>query len=208
MNYTFIAIEGNIGAGKTTLAQQLADHYKAQLILEEFSENPFLPLFYQDKERYALPLELSFLADRYEQLKRFLGSHDDQCPVIADYSLGKSQLFAKNNLSAIEYDLFLKMASILKTALPKPDLLIYLHAPVAKLQQQIRKRGRPYEQNIEDAYLEQIQQAYRQYLEGEEGNILIIPTDVADLVQQDHFNQLVQFLEAGAITGKKEWTPS
>ncbi|RYZ25724.1 MAG: deoxynucleoside kinase, partial [Sphingobacteriales bacterium] len=151
MKQHFIAMEGNIGAGKTTLAQKLSAHYGTRLILEEFADNPFLPLFYEDKERYAFPLELSFLSDRYNQLREILLSEKaPQQPIIADYTISKSQLFARNNLSAPEYELFLKMADIMKTTLPKPDLLIYLHAPIDRLQRQIQQRGRPYEQNISD----------------------------------------------------------
>jgi deoxyguanosine kinase len=203
MNYHFIAIEGNIGAGKTTLAQKLAAHYHSRLILEQFADNPFLPGFYENKERYAFPLELSFLADRYDQLRdTLLNDAYQNEPVIADYTIGKSRLFARNNLNNEEYELFLKMAEIMKTTLPKPDLLIYLHAPVERLQQQIQKRGRPYEQNIQDAYLEEIQHAYLQYIEEENGKILMIDTEAFDLNTEDHFNRLIHFLESATGTGK------
>lgn len=207
MNYHFIAIEGNIGAGKTTLAQKLSTHYHSRLILEQFADNPFLPLFYKDKERYAFPLELSFLSDRYEQLRESLADtgagHD---LVIADYTIIKSQLFARHNLPDNEYELFLKMAAIMKTTLPQPDLLIYLHAPIDRLQQQIRKRGRPYEQNIEDAYLAGIEQSYQQYLNQENMNMLIINTDIIDLTRKDHFQLLIRILESGKVSGKQEMT--
>ena len=207
MNYHFIAIEGNIGVGKTTLAQKLAAHYHAKLILEQFAHNPFLPKFYEDKERYAFPLELSFLADRYEQLKDILLSpsfHEEY--IIADYTITKSQLFARNNLEDDEYDLFIKMADIMNTTLPKPDLLIYLHAPVSKLQQQIQQRGRPYEQNIEDTYLEAISAAYGQYLSRQELKVLMIDTAAIDLNQAVHFERLIRFLESDSTPGTHKWS--
>jgi deoxyguanosine kinase len=202
MNYHFIAIEGNIGVGKTTLAQKLAGHYHTKLILEQFAGNSFLPKFYEDKERYAFPLELSFLADRYEQLKEtLLNPTLNEELIVADYTINKSLLFARNNLNDDEYDLFIKMAVIMNTTLPKPDLLIYLHAPINKLQQQIQQRGRPYELNIEDAYLEEISIAYGQYLDREELKILRIDTAAIDLNQADHFEQLTRFLESDSGPG-------
>lgn len=204
MDYHFIAIEGNIGAGKTTLAHKLAEHYDAGLILEQFADNPFLPKFYKDRERYAFPLELSFLAERYSQLKDSL-LHPDlfRQVIIADYTITKSQLFARTNLSADEYELFQRMAEIIKTSLPKPDLLIYLHTPVAKLQQQIHQRGRAYELEIADAYLEEIQDAYLQYLAQEDLPILMIDTTYADFYQEAHFGQLTAFLESGVDFRRK-----
>ena len=202
MNYHFIAIEGNIGVGKTTLAQQLANHYRTKLILEQFADNPFLPRFYEDKERYAFPLELSFLADRYEQLKTtLLNPAFNQELIVADYTITKSLLFARNNLSDDEYGLFIKMAAIMNTTLPKPDLLIYLHAPVSKLQQQIQQRGRPYELNIKDAYLEEIALAYGEYLDQEELKILKVDTAAIDFNKADHFEFLIRFLESDSGPG-------
>lgn len=204
MNYHYIAIEGNIGAGKTTLAQKLARYYNAGLILEQFADNPFLPKFYQDKERYAFPLELSFLAERYNQLKDTLLSPElFQQGVIADYTIIKSQLFAHTNLNDDEYHLFQRVAGIIKTSLPKPDLLIYLQAPVSKLQQRIRQRGRSYEQNIADSYLESISEAYQQYIEEDDLKTLIIDITTTDFDQEDHFQQLVRFLDSKATFEKR-----
>lgn len=197
MEYHFIAIEGNIGAGKTTLAHKLAQHYNARLILEQFTDNPFLPRFYEDRERYAFPLELSFLAERYSQLKDTLLNRElFQQMIVADYTIIKSQLFARNNLSDDEYELFQRMAEIIRTQLPRPDLLIYLHCPVPKLQQQIHHRGRAYEMNIADEYLMEIQEAYLQYLNYEEGRILMIDTAQTDFNNEAHFAQLISFLES------------
>lgn len=203
MEYRFIAIEGNIGSGKTTLAHRLAAHYNGKLILEQFVDNPFLAKFYSDRERYAFPLELSFLAERYNQLKAQLLNRDIfQEVIIADYIITKSQLFARANLTEDEYDLFQRMAEIMKSNLPKPDLIIYLHAPIGKLQQQIKKRGRPYEQQIKDEYLEEIGAAYSAYLEQEKGRILHIDTTLLDSTIDEDLDQLITFLEGGAITSQ------
>lgn len=195
MKYGFIAIEGNIGSGKTTLAGRLAVHYQAKSILEQFADNPFLPRFYEDKERYALPLELSFLTDRYHQLKEaFDGTAQEQQLVVADYTIIKTQLFARTNLNEDEFALFQRLTQIIKTNLPKPDLLIYLHAPVSKLQQQIRKRGRSYEQNITDDYLISIDQAYEHYLAQEDVKTLIVDTAVVDFNSDVYFDRLTAIL--------------
>ena len=197
MTYRYIAIEGNIGAGKSTLANLLAKHYDAQLILEEFADNNFLPKFYQDAERYAFPLELSFLADRYKQLKHRL-PHTDifQQKIITDYLFTKSKLFARINLQGQEYELFQQLFDIIDPHLPPPDLLIYLHAPVARLQQNIKKRGRLYEQNISGEYLERVQDVYQQYLKQELQKTLIIDTSTVDFIDDpQHFNHIVEFLE-------------
>lgn len=197
MNYRFIAIEGNIGAGKSTLANLLAEHYKAKLILEEFADNNFLPKFYQEPDRYAFPLELSFLADRYKQLKPTLPNQDlFQQRIVADYLFTKSKLFAKVNLKDDEYELFQKLFDIIDLHLPPPDLLIYLHAPIQKLQQNIKQRGRSYEQKISAEYLEKVQDVYSSYLKQEMCKTLIIDTRDVDFVgNPDHFLQLVNFLE-------------
>ncbi|PSK94659.1 deoxynucleoside kinase [Taibaiella chishuiensis] len=203
MEYHFIAIEGNIGSGKTTLAHRLATHYNGKLILEQFVDNPFLAKFYEDRDRYAFPVELSFLAERYNQLKAQLLNRDlFQEIIISDYVITKSQLFARANLNEDEYDLFQRMAEIMKSNLPKPDLIIYLHAPIVKLQQQIRKRGRPYEQQIRDEYLEEIGAAYSAYLEQEKSRILHIDTTLLDSKIDEDLAQLIAFLDGGPITSQ------
>lgn len=197
MNYRFIAIEGNIGAGKSTLANLLAKHYDARLILEEFADNNFLPKFYNEPERYAFPLELSFLADRFKQLKQRVLLQDlFQQKVISDYIFTKSKLFAKVNLKDDEYDLFQKLFDIIDQQLPQPDLLIYLHCPVGRLQQNISRRGRSYEQNIPDEYLERVQDVYKQYLKQNLHKTLVIDVSNADFVENPlQFEALTTFLE-------------
>lgn len=197
MNYRYIAIEGNIGAGKTTLATMLATHYNARLVLEEFADNTFLPKFYAEPDRYAFPLELSFLADRYKQLKNLLTVPDMfQQTVVADYIFAKSKLFARTNLKEDEYELFQKFFDIIHQHLPQPDLLIYLHAPIQRLQNNIASRGRTYEQAIPDEYLDKVQHTYQQYLKQGVSKTLIIDMDEANFVSNPlHFQHLVAFLE-------------
>src|SRR6478736_6265273 len=154
MNYHFITIEGNIGAGKTTLAHLLSKHYNARLVLEEFADNPFLPKFYENPSQYAFPLELFFMAERYKQLKDLLQTKDMfQNITISDYLFTKCLLFAKVNLPEEEFLLYQKLFDIINPQLIQPDLLIYLHAPVNKLKENIKKRNRSYEQNIDPGYL-------------------------------------------------------
>ncbi len=196
MKYHFIAVEGNIGAGKTTLAKQLAEHYNATLLLEQFAENPFLPLFYEDKQRHALPVELSFLTDRYEQLQAALKEHNNSNGLlIADYSIYKSPLFARNNLNDTEFALYSRIHDLIKTHIPKPDLFIYLHTPIDRLQRQIKKRGRSYEQDITDHYLEEIEAAYGQYFKKDATDVLWIDNAETEFNNPIHFNQLIQYID-------------
>src|SRR5215472_13417311 len=165
MKYHFITIVGNIGAGKTTLAHLLARHFNARLILEQFADNPFLPKFYKDPAQYAFPLELFFMAERYKQLKELVHAADlFQSLTISDYLFTKCLLFARVNLPEQEFRLYQKFFEILYAQIVQPELVIYLHAPVSKLQANIRKRNRPYEQAIPDDYLLNIQETYTQYI--------------------------------------------
>lgn len=196
MNYRYIAVEGNIGAGKSTLAELLSKHYNARLILEEFADNNFLPKFYNEPERYAFPLELSFLADRYKQQKDLLHTELFQENIVSDYVFTKSKLFARTNLKDDEYTLFHRFFEIVENHLPKPDLVIYLHMPINRLQQNIRRRGRSFEQDISNEYLEKVQQVYQQYLKQEAQKTLIVDAQNADFLENpEHFAQLVAFLE-------------
>jgi len=183
-SYKYIAIEGNIGAGKTTLTRCLAEQFNARLILEQFEDNSFLPKFYEDPERYAFPLELSFLADRYQQLKNILSAHDLFHPLtLADYFIHKSLIFARKTLNDQEFTLYSRLFAIIDNVLPKPDLLVYLYLNIQRLQENIRKRGRSYEQNIQDDYLEKIQEGYFDYIRQQQGmRILLIDTNELDFV--------------------------
>jgi deoxyguanosine kinase len=208
--YNYIAIEGNIGAGKTTLATRMAQHFNARLILEQFEDNSFLPKFYEDPSRYAFPLELSFLADRFQQLKSQVSVQDMFHPVtIADYFILKSLIFAKKTLNTEEFSLYSRLFSIIENVLPKPDLLVYLYLDISRLQSNIRKRGRVYEQKIEDEYLQRIQEGYLDYIKQQQGlRVLLIDTNKLDFVaHQEHFDILVNIIMQEYPAGIHRITP-
>lgn len=183
--YRFIAIEGNIGAGKTSLSTKISEDFNRKLILEQFADNPFLPKFYKDPKHYSFPLELSFLAERYSQLKTDLTDTDIFQPnIVSDYLFNKSLLFAKVNLEPDEHDLYSKLFNIITTMLPKPDLFVYLYNDVTNLKKNIQSRGRSYEQEIKYEYLEEIQQGYFDFMKQkqDELRILIVNTKNLDFV--------------------------
>src|SRR5580698_5189783 len=186
MKYNFISIEGNIGAGKTTLAHLLGKHLNARLILEEFADNPFLPKFYENQQQFAFPLELFFMAERYKQLKELLQTKDMfQNVTISDYLFTKCLLFAKVNLPDQEFRLYQKLFDILQAQVVQPDILIYLHAPVSKLQANIRKRNRSYEQSIADEYLFDIQETYTRYIRQHNTRTIFVDVSNADFLDND-----------------------
>jgi deoxyguanosine kinase len=192
MKYNFITIEGNIGAGKTTLAHLLSKHFNARLILEKFDDNPFLPKFYEDPSKYAFQLELFFMAERYKQLKELLQQRDMfHTLTISDYLFTKCLLFAKVTLSEDEFRLYQRLFEIIHQQLVQPDLLIYLHAPVAKLQANIKKRKRSYEQKIPDEYLFSIQETYTNYIKQHNIKTLIIDTSNADFLGNEKHLKIV-----------------
>jgi deoxyadenosine/deoxycytidine kinase len=197
MKYRFITIEGNIGAGKTTLSHLLARHYNARLILEQFADNPFLPQFYENPVQYAFPLELFFMAERYKQLKDLVHTGDlFQSLTISDYLFTKCLLFARVNLPEQEYKLYQGLFEIMQSQLVQPDILIYLHAPVAKLQSNIRKRNRSYEQAIPDEYLINIQETYTQYIRQHNTRTLFIDVANADFLGNEaHLKVVIDALE-------------
>ncbi|HEY5463693.1 MAG TPA: deoxynucleoside kinase [Hanamia sp.] len=204
MKYNFITIEGNIGAGKTTLAHILSKHFNARLILEEFADNPFLPKFYENKQQYAFPLELFFMAERYKQLKEFLQTKDMFHNItISDYLFTKCLLFAKVNLAEEEFLLYQKLFDIINPQLVKPDLLIYLHAPISKLKENIRKRNRAYEQSIETDYLFSLQETYTQYIKQHNIKTLFIDASNADFLgNEKHLQVLLDALEKDYENGQ------
>ncbi|WP_274475061.1 2-amino-4-hydroxy-6-hydroxymethyldihydropteridine diphosphokinase [Mangrovimonas aestuarii] len=183
--YNYIAIEGNIGAGKTSLATQLANDFNAKLILERFADNPFLPKFYSDIERYAFPLEMSFLADRYQQISDDLSQLDlFKDFVISDYDVFKSLIFSKITLPEEEFKLYRKLFYLMYKDIPKPDLYIYLHQETEQLQHNIKKRGRGYEQNISHSYLDKITSGYLEFLRNNtKMNVKIINLSNRDFVK-------------------------
>jgi deoxyadenosine/deoxycytidine kinase len=195
MKYNFITIEGNIGAGKTTLARVLAEKLNAGLILEEFAENPFLAKFYENPEKYGLPLELFFMAERYKQLKELSQTQNLlERVTVSDYMFTKCLLFAKVNLSPDEFQLYQKLFDIMYPQLPQPDILIYLHAPVGKLQQNIKKRNREYEQSIPDQYLLNIEESYTGYIKKYHQKTIFIDASNADF--ENNGNHIAVVLNA------------
>jgi deoxyadenosine/deoxycytidine kinase len=187
MQYNFIAIEGTIGAGKTSLATRISNDYNAKLILEQFEDNAFLPKFYEDQDKYAFPLEMSFMASRFQQLKDQLGMFDlFKTFIISDYYIMKSLIFARKTLPEDELALFTRFFNFISASLPKPDLLVYLYLDVEKLQKNIRLRGRSYEQQIQDDYLYRIQEGYFEFIRQQQDmRILILDTNSIDFVHQD-----------------------
>lgn len=192
MKYNFITIEGNIGAGKTTLATLLSDHFNARLILEEFADNPFLPKFYENPGQYAFPLELFFMAERYKQLKDLLQTQDlFQTVTISDYLFTKCLLFAKVNLPEEEFRLYQKLFDIINPQIIQPEILIYLHTPVDRLKKNIRQRNRSYEQSIPEDYLYMLQETYTQYIKQHKIKTLFVDAVNADFINNPLHRQVI-----------------
>jgi len=208
MNYHFITIEGNIGAGKTTLAHLLAKKLNARLILEEFADNPFLPRFYENPKQYAFPLELFFMAERFKQLKDMIHTKDlFQSVTVSDYLFTKCLLFAKVNLPEEEFRLYQKLFDIIHQQLVFPDILIYLHSPVAKLQSNIKKRNRSYEQQIPDQYLFNIQETYTSYIKQHNIKTLFVDVSNADFLgNEKHLQVILDALEKDYDEGQHYFT--
>lgn len=193
--YNYIAIEGNIGAGKTSLAKMMSDEFNAKIVLERFADNPFLPKFYEDQERYAFPLEMSFLADRYQQLVDDLAQFDlFKNFIVSDYYIFKSLIFAQVTLQKEEYALYRKMFDIMYKEITKPDLYIYLYQNTDRLLENIKKRGRSYEQNIEATYLQKIHDGYANFIKTEQNlNTLIIDVSELDFVKNvEDYKQIIK----------------
>ncbi|MBS1579878.1 MAG: deoxynucleoside kinase [Bacteroidetes bacterium] len=208
MKHHFITVEGNIGAGKTTLTHLLAKHFNARIILEEFADNPFLPKFYANPQQYAFPLELFFMAERYKQLKDMVHTKDlFQSITISDYLFTKCLLFAKVNLPDEEFRLYQKLFDIINQQLVFPDILIYLHAPIHKLQTNIKKRNRSYEQNIPDEYLFNLQETYTGYIKQHNIKTIFIDASNADFLgNENHFKVVLNALENDYENGQHYFT--
>ncbi|MEO8087658.1 MAG: deoxynucleoside kinase [Bacteroidota bacterium] len=204
LKYDYVVIEGNIGTGKTSLASRIARDFDTRLILERFADNPFLPKFYENQPRYAFPLELSFLADRYSQLKNDLTNLElFHQQTVSDYLLSKSLIFASITLKDHELDLYQKLFKIINPNLPKPDLLLYMHKDVPMLKQNIRKRGREYEVNITDDYLEKLERGYWDFFKGQSNmRILIVDSNHLDFVNNEaDYQKIIQLLEKDFLPG-------
>ena len=195
--YNYVVVEGSIGAGKTTLATMLASELNAELVLERFADNPFLEKFYKDPEHYSFPVEMTFLMDRYQQLKNLLTARDLFTDfVIGDYFIDKCLLFSKNNLAKDEFSLFKKVFDTIAGFLPKPDLILYLYTKPDRLLKQIAKRNRSFEKDITIEYLTDIQEKYLTYFrENQQIPILLVDTENIDFVENDSdYQNLKQLL--------------
>lgn len=184
-DYNYIAIEGNIGAGKTSLAHKISHDFNAKLILERFADNPFLPKFYKEPERYAFTLEMSFLADRYQQITDDLSQLDlFRDFMVSDYDVNKSLIFSKVTLPEDEFRLYRKLFNQVYKDVAKPDLYVYLYQNTERLQANIKKRGRTYEKDIKDAYLEKINAGYLEFLKSQpDMNVKIIDISNRDFIK-------------------------
>jgi deoxyadenosine/deoxycytidine kinase len=192
--YNYLVIEGNIGAGKTTLATRIAEQFNGRLILERFADNPFLPKFYQDPDKYSFPLELSFLASRYKQLNEELGTQDlFKDFTVADYYFMKSLVFAASTLKGDEFNLYRQIFYIIYSSLPKPDIYVYLHISPERLLKNISKRGREYEKSITREYLQKIQESYFTFFrQNPESRYLIIDINEIDFVaDRSHYSKMI-----------------
>lgn len=198
--YNYIAIEGNIGAGKTSLSKMMSDEFNAKIVLERFADNPFLPKFYEDKERFAFPLEMSFLADRYQQLSDDLAQLDlFKNFVVSDYYIFKSLIFAQITLQKDEYLLYRKMFDLMYKEITKPDLYVYLYQNTTRLLENIKKRGRDYEQNIEASYLQKIHDGYKSFISTQQNlNTLVIDVSELDFVNNpDDYTNIINQIKNG-----------
>ncbi len=198
-NGNYLVVEGNIGAGKTSFSQKIAEVLDARLILEQFSDNPFLPLFYNSPDRYAFPVELFFMSERHKQLQELLLEQDlFRQYTVSDYVFSKTLLFAGQNLNGEELRLFQQLFNTLNASFPKPDLLVYLHRPVDELLDNIKKRNRSYESGISECYLQKIQQAYFEFFRIHQDKMAILVLDVSgfDFIQSERdFKILTTTLE-------------
>jgi deoxyguanosine kinase len=204
VKYNFITIEGCIGAGKTTFASRIANDFNGKLILERFEDNPFLPSFYNDPERHAFSVELYFMAERFQYLNKLLGQADMfKAFTVSDFLFQKSFIFAMNNLKDDEAKLYRMLFDIINPNLPKPEIVLYLYADIAKLLSNIKKRGREYEQQIKGEYLEGIQSAYLDFFRKQEGmRIVIVNATNLNIVESNNdYQYLCEVLNTEFTTG-------
>jgi len=204
VDFNYLVIEGNIGAGKTSLAKKLAVDTNSKLILEQFEENPFLPGFYKQPDRYAFPVELTFLADRYAQLKNEINPRDlFQTKTISDYYFIKSLIFSRKTLKDDEYSLYKRLFEIIQQQLTRPDIYVYLHVTADRLMENIKHRGRDYEAGISKNYLEEIQKSYFEYIRSQpEMTFLVIDVNNIDFVNDEN-----DYLKIKNVILRQEYKP-
>lgn len=184
--FDFIAIEGVIGVGKTSLAKLLTERHDARLVLEQFEENPFLPKFYQDRERYAFPTQMAFLASRFKQQQEMLDQDLFHQMTVSDYIFEKDRIFARLNLDEDELALYDSIFNIMTGISAKPDLVIYLQSTVDRLMKNIRERDRDYERHITRSYLEELSEAYNHFFyHYNKSPLIIINTSEIDFVSEE-----------------------
>ena len=203
MRWNYLAIEGNIGAGKSTLASRLSGHYMADILEEEFEDNPLLPAFYRDPSGFGFPLEISFLIDRYRQLVKGVRPGNR---VISDFWFDKSMVFGGVNLKGEKLAMFKSLFLELKTRVPKPDLVLYYHREIEKVKEGIQFRGREYEKAIEADYLKRVEKGFMAYLKKEKNvPLLLIPGEnFSPGRDREHLLRLVQILDRDFKPGINE----
>lgn len=202
--YNYIVIEGCIGAGKTTLAKMIGGEFRAEQVLEQFNENPFLAKFYADPVHYAFPVEMTFLMERYRQLKKLLSERDLFTDfVVGDYFIDKCVIFSRNNLLPDEYNLYRSVFDVLSSYLPKPDIILYLYSDIPRLLRNIAGRGREYEKSISADYLEHIQQSYLTYFkEHADMPVLLLEASKLDFVQNpDDYSKVKALIKTSYPAG-------
>lgn len=202
--YNYIVIEGCIGAGKTTLAKMIGGEFRAEQVLEQFNENPFLAKFYADPVHYAFPVEMTFLMERYRQLKKLLSERDLFTDfVVGDYFIDKCVIFSRNNLLPDEYNLYRSVFDVLSSYLPKPDIILYLYSDIPRLLRNIAGRGREYEKSISADYLEHIQQSYLTYFkEHADMPVLLLEASKLDFVQNpDDYGKIKALIKTSYPAG-------
>ncbi len=194
-NLQYIAIEGPIGVGKSSLAQLLAAEFNGRVLSEEVDENPFLAKFYEDSKKYSFQTQLFFLISRYQQQKEMFQQDLFSSTVVSDYLFAKDRIFAYLNLDEAELALYEQIFRLLDGTIPKPDLVVYLQASTEVLKERIKRRNKPYEMNIDDDYIEELVEAYNKYFFYYSDSPLLVvnttdidfmksPADLSDLVEE------------------------
>ncbi len=203
LDVQFIAVEGVIGVGKTSLAKRLAAMLGGYALLEEVEENPFLPDFYKDSRGYAFQTQIFFLLSRYRQQQRILQSDLFRRPIVSDYMFQKDSIFANITLDDCELDMYNQIFSLMERGLPQPDRVIYLQASIEVLMARIEKRGRPYEADIDPGYLETLAEAYTYFFSHYEGApVLVVNTNDLDLEKNEKMGRDMYERRVGRRGGK------